>query len=100
VLRNVHRSLRVGGRLVIDVPSKDHVARVLPPTVSRTAADGARLVQRHAMVDDGARVWNEWTVERDGRARTFEFRLRVYSALELEALLGAAGFATVAVAGR
>ena len=36
---------------------------------------------------------NEWTVVKDGRARTFEFTLRVYSGQELKDLLGAAGFA-------
>jgi SAM-dependent methyltransferase len=99
VLRNVHRSLRPAGVLVMDVASKERLARVLHPTLSQRTADGALLVQRHEIVEDWARVRNEWTVVRDGRAQTFEFRLRVYSGQELKALLGAAGFATVALHG-
>jgi hypothetical protein len=36
---------------------------------------------------------------RDDRARTFEFRLRIYSGPELQTLLGAAGFSTVTLCG-
>jgi hypothetical protein len=63
--------------------------------VSQRTADGALLVQRHHVVDDWSRVRNEWTVVRDGRARTFEFVLRIYSGQELRALLGAGGFTRI-----
>jgi SAM-dependent methyltransferase len=99
VLDNVRRSLRPGGALVLDVASKERLARGLHPTLSQRTADGALLVQRHAIVDDWTRVRNEWTVVRDGRARTFEFSLRVYSGQELKALLGAAGFVEVRLYG-
>ena len=99
VLRHVHQSLRPGGVLVMDVTSKERLARVLHPTLSQRAVDGALLVQRHQIVEDWTGVRNEWTVVRDGRARTFEFLLRIYSGQELRALLGAAGFATVTLYG-
>jgi len=99
VLRHVHQSLRPGGVLVMDVASKERLARVLHPTLSQRAVDGALLVQRHQIVEDWTRVRNEWTVVRDGRARTFEFLLRIYSGQELKTLLGAAGFATVTLYG-
>jgi len=99
VLRHVHQSLRPGGVLVMDVASKERLARVLHPTLSQRAVDGALLVQRHQIVEDWTRVRNEWTVVRDGRARTFEFLLRIYSGQELKALLGAAGFTTVTLYG-
>ena len=99
VLQNVQRSLRPGGVLVLDVASKERMARVLHPTISQRTADGALLVQRHQIVDDWSRVRNEWTVVRDGRARTFEFSLRIYSGQELKALLAAAGFAAITLYG-
>ena len=99
VLRHVRESLRPGGVLVMDVASKERLARVLHPTLSQRAADGALLVQRHQFVDDWTRVRNEWTVIRDGRARTFEFLLRIYSGQELKTLLAAAGFATITLYG-
>jgi SAM-dependent methyltransferase len=99
VLRNTHQSLKPGGVLVMDVASKERLARVLHPTLSQRAADGALLVQRHEIVEDWSRVRNEWTVVRNGRAHTFEFLLRIYSGQELKALLGAAGFAAVRLYG-
>jgi hypothetical protein len=72
---------------------------VLHPTISQRTADGALLVQRHEVVDDWSRVRNEWTVVRDGRARTFEFLLRIYSGQELKRLLEAAGFGVVRLHG-
>jgi SAM-dependent methyltransferase len=99
VLRNVHRSLRASGVLVMDLASKERMARVLRPATSQRTAGGARLVQRHEIVEDWTRIRNEWTVVRDGRARTFEFRLRIYSGQELRALLGAAGFTRVTLHG-
>jgi len=99
VLRNVHASLRPGGVLVLDVVSKERMARVLQPTVSQRAADGALLVQRHEVVEDWDRVRNEWTIVRDGRARTFDFHVRIYSGQELRALLEAAGFGAVSLYG-
>jgi SAM-dependent methyltransferase len=99
VLQNVQRSLRPGGVLVMDLASKERLARVLHPTVSQRTADGALLVQRHEVVEDWSRVRNEWTVVRNGRARTFEFLLRIYSGQELTTLLGAAGFAAVTLYG-
>jgi SAM-dependent methyltransferase len=99
VLENVRRSLRPGGVLVMDVVSRERLARVVHPARSERAADGALLIQRHETVGDGERVHNEWTVVRDGRARAFDFVLRVYSGPELEALLRAAGFTTVRLHG-
>jgi SAM-dependent methyltransferase len=99
VLRNVRRSLRPGGVLVMDVVSKERLARVLHPTVSQRTAGGALLVRRHRVVEDRSRVHNEWTVVGGGRARTFEFLLRIYSGQELTAVLGAAGFTAVRLYG-
>jgi SAM-dependent methyltransferase len=99
VLQNVRASLRPGGVLVMDVAGKERMARVMHPTVSQRTADGALLVRRHEILEDWGRVRNEWMVVRDGQARTFEFRLRIYSGQELRALLLAAGFTDVTLHG-
>jgi SAM-dependent methyltransferase len=95
VLQNIRRSLRPGGALVMDVVSRERLARVLHPTVSQKTADGALLVQRHEAAEDWGRVRNEWTVVRGGQARTFHFLLRIYSGPALRAVLEAAGFGVV-----
>ena len=99
VLENVRRSLRAGGVLVMDVVSQERLARVGHSTVSQRTADGALLVRRHQVTQDRSRVRNEWTVVREGRARTFEFLVRIYSERDLEATLHAAGFGDVGLYG-
>ena len=99
VLRNIHDSLKPGGRLVMDVMGKERIARVLEPTTSQKAPGGALLVRRHEIVDDWTRIRNEWIVVKDGRARVFEFMVRVYAGQELKGLLGTAGFVEVRLHG-
>ena len=99
VLQNVHRSLRQGGALVIDVVSKECLARGFQATTSQKALDGSLLFQRHAIRDDWTRVSNEWTVVAGSQVRTFGFSLRVYSGRELRDLLVRAGFASVELYG-
>lgn len=99
VLEHVRRSLRPGGVLLMELASKERLARVLHPTLSQRTADGALLVQRHEIVDDWTRVRNEWTVVQEGHARTWQFHLRIYSGQELRALLTTAGFTGVRLHG-
>jgi len=99
VLKGIHGNLRDGGTLVMDVMSKERLARIFQASASQKAPDGALLVQRHEIVDDWTRVRNEWTIIRGDRARTFAFTVRVYSGQELRELLVAAGFEQVALYG-
>jgi SAM-dependent methyltransferase len=95
VLRNVRASLRPRGVLVMDMAGKEWLARHFEPTRSRTLEDGSLFIDRCRVVDDWTRVENEWTLIRDGRARTFRLRLSVYSGQELKDRLLLAGFAQV-----
>ena len=95
VLRNVHRSLRSGGALVIEIAGREALARGFQPTTSKELADGSLLVERHEVIDDWARIRNHWIVIEDGVATTFRFEVAIYSGQELKALLRKAGFANV-----
>jgi SAM-dependent methyltransferase len=99
VLQNAVHSLRPGGAILIDLLGKEIVASRLQPTTSTTLPDGALLVQRHEVIDDWTRVRNEWILVKDGGARSFEFRNRLYSGQEMKDLLRRAGFGEVAVFG-
>ena len=92
VLRNLHASLREGGRLVIDMIGKEHLAEIFQPVTVEEAADGSLLVQRHEIFDDWERIRNEWLLIRDGAATSFRFHHTLYSAQELKISLAAAGF--------
>ncbi len=78
---------------------KEYLARVLQPTISRKAADGSLLVERHEVVDDWTRVSNEWILVKGGHARSFTFQHTIYSAQELKDLLRHAGFQRVVACG-
>ena len=99
VLRNIHRSLRRGGALLIELAGREPLARGFQPTTSKELADGRLLVERHEVVGDWTRLRNEWIVIEDGTATTFRFDIRFYSGQELKALLLKAGFSDVRLYG-
>jgi SAM-dependent methyltransferase len=99
VLQNLHRSLKPGGVLVMDVISKERMAKVLTPTLSERLPDGTLRIQRHEIVDDWTRIKNEWLYIKDDRVRTWRFHLRVYSGQELKGLLRTAGFGQISLYG-
>ncbi len=99
VLRNMLASLRPGGVGVVDVAGKEVLARIYRETAATELADGTVLVQRHEIIDNWTRLRNVWTVIQDDRARSFEFRLRLYSGQELHDLFERAGFSRIRLYG-
>lgn len=99
IVRNLRASLKPGASLVMDLASKERIAKVLQPTVSQRAPDGTLRVQRHEVTDDWTRVQNEWLFIKDGLVKTFRFSLRVYSGQELKQLVEAAGFREIRLYG-
>jgi SAM-dependent methyltransferase len=99
VLENIVSSLRPGGVCLIDVLGKERLAKILLETSSTVLADGSMLVKRHEIFDDWTRVRNEWLVIRNGRVKTFNFHLTIYSGQELRELMERAGFVGVKLYG-
>ena len=95
VLRNIRKSLRTDGTLVMETAGREALARRFQPTTSKELDDGRLLVERHEIVDDWTRVRNLWIAIEDDTATTFRFEFRVYSGQELKSLLFDAGFAVV-----
>ena len=79
---------------MIDLSGKEIVARRYEGT-SSTAAGDALLVERLSVKDDWSGLRNTWIVIRGESARSFEFDLRLYSAVELRTRLEEAGFRDV-----
>jgi SAM-dependent methyltransferase len=88
----VRESLKPGGVFLLEMVSKECVARMFHPTTSTELPNGDVLVQRHEVIDDWARIRNRWTLISSGVARTFEFRHWLYSGAEMKDLLTRAGF--------
>ncbi len=99
VLRNIRSSLAPGGMLVMDVISKEKVARHWHNAFCSKLEDGTLVVQRPEVCADWTRIRNEWTLIRDGRSKTFRFEHTIYSGRELKDRLLSAGFAAVELYG-
>ncbi len=99
VLRNIHQSLREGGALVMELMSKEVLARGFLPTSSEELADGRLLVERREVCEDWTRLRNQWTVIENDKATTFRFEHTVYSGQELRDRLLDAGFGDVKLFG-
>jgi len=99
VLERVRENLKPGGVFVLEMVSKERLARSFQATTSRELPNGDVLFERHEIVDDWTRVHNHWTLIRGGSTRTFEFTHRIYSGQEMKDLLTKAGFAGARVYG-
>jgi SAM-dependent methyltransferase len=98
VCRHVYRSLRPGGRFLIQVSGKEWLAREFRPRDWRELA-GVFVLEERKVAPGWTGLENRWLLIRKGRAREFRFYLRIYSAVELRNLLRRAGFARVDVYG-
>ena len=99
VLELVRENLRPGGVFVLEMVSKERLARDFQATTSRELPNGQILFERHEIVDDWTRVRNRWTLIRADSTRTFEFTHRIYSGQEMKDLLAKAGLSGAHVYG-
>ena len=99
VLANVYASLSANGQFIIDTVGKEYMLRQLEPVHVREFDDGAILFERPQLVNNCSRIINDWTLVRDGKVFRTSFSHTVYSAVELQDRLFAAGFTSVAVYG-
>ena len=91
VLELVRENLRPGGVFVLEMVSKEGLARAFQATTSRELPNGHVLFQRHEIVDDWSGIRNRWTLIGPGSTRTFAFTHRIYSGQEMKDLLTKAG---------
>jgi SAM-dependent methyltransferase len=99
VLELVRENLTPGGVFVLEMVSKERLARDFEAMTSRELANGDALFERHEIVDDWTRIRNRLTLIRAGSTRTFEFTHRIYSGREMKDLLTKAGLADVRLYG-
>jgi hypothetical protein len=73
VLRNLSRSLKPTGMLVLDVMGKEVQARTWKKSVCTDLAGDSLVLQRLELLDGWSRVHSDWTLIKDGRAKTYNF---------------------------
>lgn len=99
VLKQLHSSLVPGGVFVIDVISKEWLARHFEATSSSKEDDGALLITRREIIDDWTRVRSEWILLKGAEAKSFEAQITIYSGQELRDRLESVGFKSVELYG-
>jgi SAM-dependent methyltransferase len=99
VLRNLRKSLRDGGALIIDVVGRERVERQGLNTLETRFADGALLIQQPQVNADWSRMYLTWTLQRNGQSHSFQFEHDLYSGRELSDRLLSCGFNSVELFG-
>lgn len=98
VLANVASSLKDGGGLVLHTHGKEVLARIFLPRTWEEA-DGTFVLHERRAARNWGWMENRWIIFKDGQRTEFAVNHRLYSAVELTALMVDCGFARVDVYG-
>jgi SAM-dependent methyltransferase len=93
--RNLCESLKPGARLIVEMMGKETLARKFVPRQWEAALDGALVLTDHRVHSGWDWIENRWIVIKGAERKELNFSLRLYSAVELGAVLRQAGFETV-----
>ncbi len=100
VLKNVHASLKPGGKLIVDVTSKEWIAKnFLASSAHEMDEAGTVMVERRAIIDDFCRISNEWMIVSGDSVYRHRLIHWIYSGRELKRMFLDAGFADVHLCG-
>ena len=98
VVDNLYASLRPGGKVLMDIMGKEVIARIFQPR-GWEERGGIILLDEREPIDHWRFIHSRWTFLKDGRREQYDLKIRCFSAVEMEELLGAGGFARVSVFG-
>ncbi|MDP6778399.1 MAG: class I SAM-dependent methyltransferase [Candidatus Latescibacteria bacterium] len=99
VLLNVHRALRPGGKLIMDLSGKEVLARHFQERNWSELDDGSLFLEERTLEDGWERIQNRWMILREGDRHEKRFSVRIYSGVELQALMMTVGFDSVRIYG-
>jgi len=94
VAEDLHRCLKPGGTLLMEMAGKEVLARIYQPT-NWHEIDGALILEERKVCRDWSWMENRWIMLKDQKRYEANVGHRIYSATELLALLNDAGFASV-----
>lgn len=98
VLENIYKSLKDGGKFLIDIMGKEVLARIFQERRWREE-DGVIVLEETRISKDWSSVDSRWIIIKDGKQNECRISLRLYSASELCELLKRCGFGKVDVYG-
>jgi SAM-dependent methyltransferase len=98
VLLNIHRSLKPGGKLLMEMLGKEILARVFKEREWRRE-NGATLLEERKLSQGWSWIDCRWIIIKGKRRSEFTVSHRLYSAKELADLLKVSGFVKIKVFG-
>ena len=98
VIENIYKSLKEGGKLVIDTIGKEVLARIFQEKRWREE-DGIIVLEEAKIKEDWSSIESRWIIIKDGKQDEFSFTLRLYSAAQLSELLKSCKFSNVEIFG-
>ena len=99
VIDNLYTSLRPGGCVVVEMLGKEIWARSYQKKYWSQLKDGTLLLEEKNILGGWESIEERWIFIRGAEWKEFTTRLRLYSGMELAALLRQAGFTSVALYG-
>ncbi len=100
VLRNLHESLRPGGKLLMEMLGKEPLCRNFREKLWHHRPDTQHYLLQETSIRSGWDwVDNRWTLIRGGDHKVFSFGMRLWSGAELSRALREAGFSQVELYG-
>jgi ubiquinone/menaquinone biosynthesis C-methylase UbiE len=98
VLENVYRSLKEGGKFLVDIIGKEVLARIFQDK-RWYEEDDVIVLEEAKLNEDWSSIENRWIIIRDDERDEFRFTLRLYSATQLIELLRGCGFGQLEIYG-
>ena len=99
VLANVSRSLKSGGRFVLEMMGKEILARIFRGRDWQECEDGVLMLEERKVTKDWSWMENRWILIEGHTKHEFSISHRLYSAAELRGMLRECGFSDVIIYG-
>lgn len=99
VLENSFFSLKEKGKILLDLPGKELIARDFIPRACGPLTNGGWFIAERTPIENWGRILNEWTLIKEGKEFFYSFEQTLFSAYEITLLLHQAGFLEVEVLG-
>ncbi len=99
VLSNLCASVHSGGKVLMEMSGKEVLARVFRERNWSEPESGVLFLEERALHCGWERIANRWILVRNGERHEQRFSIRVYSGVELKALMLSAGFSAVELYG-
>jgi SAM-dependent methyltransferase len=98
VVENIFRSLKSGGKFLIEIMGKELVARDFRER-DWNEINGCIILEDRKLLNNWEKIENRWIILKEGQQVEHRFVLRLYSAVEISSLLKRCGFSDVKIYG-